>query len=319
MKIHFIKAGETLYEISKKYGVTVEEIMAANTSVTDPNIIMAGMKLIIPVKKLQVPIPVDSIAPSSPHFPLDLNSSHIPVYPEQALSQSTPQSIPQLIPQLTPQLTPQPIPQAPTGIVNQGFSYPSQAVPPFGQAVPPFAAIPVPAQQVTAPGSMSSVPVWTMPTGYTPYNTPYHMTNYTIPNSFPNPTFQGMPEVTSNYQPYSPSIMQFPNNKDYEYYSTYSALQSNAEWPSHNPQPHGQFNQPQTTQDIPQTLQSKQQDDNEEKPSVSSSNLRAHNTEQQERKKARTSSTSKESVPVKKNSLHDQVMRLQQRNKTNQR
>ncbi|MEX2414771.1 MAG: LysM peptidoglycan-binding domain-containing protein [Paenibacillaceae bacterium] len=303
MKIHFVKAGETLFEISKKYGVTVEEIMAANTSVTDPNTIMPGMKLIIPVKQ-QVPIPVDSIAPSSPH--LHLNLPHIPVYPGQALSQAAPQLTPQLepIPQITQQSTPQFIPQAPTGMVNQGFSYP-------GQAVPPFAAIPMPAQQVSAYASMPAVPAaWTMPPGYTAYNTPYHMTNYSAPNSYPNPAFQAMPQAHSNYQPYSTSMMQYPNNENYEYYNTYSALQSNAEWPSHNPQPHGQYNQPQTAQDIVQPQRNKQQDDIEEKSG------------QQESKKARTSSTSKESVPVKtkKNSLHEQIVRLQQtRNKVHQR
>lgn len=318
MKIHFVKAGETLYEIGKKYGVTVEEIVAANKSIIDPNLIMAGMKLIIPVKQQQVPIPVDSVAPSTHQFPLNLNFPQIPVYPDQALSQSTPQVTPQTMPPIMSQTMPQtmpPMPQtmpqimqptmpkAPSGNVNQGFTYP-------GQAVPPFAAIPVPAHQVTAPVSMAPVPAWTTPTGYTAYNTPYHMTNYSMPNSIPYPAFQGMPQANSNYQPYPTSMMQYPNNENYEYYSTYSALQSNAEWPSHNPQPHGQFNQLQTTQDIAQPQLNNQSDDNEEK------------TRQQEKKKARASSTSKESVSVKakKNSLLDQVVKLQQtRNKANQR
>lgn len=324
MKIHFVKAGETLFEISKKYGVTIEEIVAANKSIIDPNLIMAGMKLIIPVKQQQVPIPVDSVAPSIHQFPLNLNFPHIPVYPEQALSQSTPQvtlptmppimpptmspTMPQIMeptmPPTMPQIMQPTMPKAPPGNVNQGFTYP-------GQAVPPFAAIPMPAHQVTAPVSMVPVPAWTTPTGYTAYNTPYHMTNYSMPNSIPYPAFQGMPQVNSNYQPYATSMMQYPNNENYEYYSTYSALQSNAEWPSHNPQPHGQFNQQQqqTTQDIAQPQLNNQMDDNEER------------TTQQEKKKARASSTSKESVSVKakSNSLLDQVVRLQQRNKANQR
>jgi hypothetical protein len=307
LKIHFVKTGETLYEISEKYGVTVEEIMAANPSVTDPNTIMAGMKLIIPVKRQQMPIPVDSKAPSSTHYPLDLNSPYIPLYPEQALSQSipqfTPEFTPQFKPQSAPQSAPQLAPQAPIGMVNQEFSYP-------GQAVPPFAAIPVPAQQVTSPVAMSPVPAWTMPTGYTAYNTPYHMTNYSIPYSFPSTTFQGMPQETYNYQLYSTSMMPYPSNANYEYYSTYSALQNNVEWPSYNPQPHGQFNQPQTTEDIVQPQHNKRPDENEE------------NKGQQEKKQVRTSSTSKESVPVKnkKNSLHDQVVRLHQtRKRANER
>lgn len=304
MKIHFVKAGETLFEISKKYGVTIEEIVAANKSIIDPNLIMAGMKLIIPVKQQQVPIPVDSVAPSIHQFPLNLNFPHIPVYPEQAMSQSTPQVTLPTMPPIMPPTMPPTMPKAPSGNVNQGFTYP-------GQAVPPFAAIPMPAHQVTAPVSMVPVPAWTTPTGYTAYNTPYHMTNYSMPNSISYPAFQGMPQANSNYQPYPTSMMQYPNNENYEYYSTYSALQSNAEWPSHNPQPHGQFNQQQqTTQDIAQPQLNNQMDDNEER------------TTQQEKKKARASSTSKESVSVKakSNSLLDQVVRLQQtRNKANQR
>jgi len=351
LKIHFVKAGETLYEISMKYGVTVEAIMAANTSVTDPDTIMAGMKLVIPVKQ-QIHTPVENLAPNTPQVTTSQQSPQIPTYPEQVPSHSTALQ--------APESTVQPTPLAPTGIMNQGFTYP-------GQAVPPFASIPVPAQpvsasmtpqmtdsmstqmppQMSAPmsaplmsapmsmapplsveASMPSPPNWSMPTGYTAYNTPYHMTNYSIPqtlsnnpNAIPNANssvYPGMPQLASNYQPYS-ALMHNANNENhanyanhtnYEYYNTYANSQHNSEWPSSNPQPHGQYNQPQFS------------NDNEEPQLTHQQEEMAPNKGHQDKKKTRTSSTSKERVAAKpkKNTLHDQVLKLHQtRNKVNQR
>jgi nucleoid-associated protein YgaU len=44
---HTVQLGETLYSISRKYGVTVAALQAAN-NITDPDNIKAGQKLIIP-------------------------------------------------------------------------------------------------------------------------------------------------------------------------------------------------------------------------------------------------------------------------------
>lgn len=51
MKIHFVKAGETLSGIAAKHGVTAGDLLAANPAVTDPDVLQAGMKLIIPDRK----------------------------------------------------------------------------------------------------------------------------------------------------------------------------------------------------------------------------------------------------------------------------
>ncbi|MGG4032758.1 LysM peptidoglycan-binding domain-containing protein [Paenibacillus cisolokensis] len=48
MKIHIVKKGESLYLISQKYNVSVEDIVKLNPSITDPNKIDVGMKLKIP-------------------------------------------------------------------------------------------------------------------------------------------------------------------------------------------------------------------------------------------------------------------------------
>jgi LysM repeat protein len=44
---HVVQAGEFLSTIAPQYGVTVEEILAAN-DITDPNVIFPGQELIIP-------------------------------------------------------------------------------------------------------------------------------------------------------------------------------------------------------------------------------------------------------------------------------
>jgi LysM repeat protein len=269
LKIHFVKAGDTLYEISKKYGVSVEEIMAANTSVADPNKLVVGTKLVIPERKVQGMSP------------------NIPAYPDKAL------------------------PQAPASTVNQGYPF-------SGQAVPPFATMPLPAQPAYDSAPITSAPTWGFPTNYTsyapqsadwtmpaqvipgsgydlPYNTPYHMTNYSVPSSFNHPALQGIPQAPQ-YIPFPSGPLHNPGHGNYEYYNTYPSSYT------------------QTEPDLPQ---SQRDHENNEGDDILSSNVIDSNLEQRNKTKARTSSTSQGSGNrrQKKNSLRDQVMRMQQANK----
>lgn len=50
MKIHFVKQGDTLYEISQKYGVELDALIAANPQLKDPDKLMPGMKIKVPTK-----------------------------------------------------------------------------------------------------------------------------------------------------------------------------------------------------------------------------------------------------------------------------
>ncbi|MDQ7055299.1 MAG: transglycosylase SLT domain-containing protein [Persephonella sp.] len=52
LKYHYVKKGETLYRIAKRYGVTVEEIVKLN-KIRD-NLIKPGMVLKIPVKEVSL-------------------------------------------------------------------------------------------------------------------------------------------------------------------------------------------------------------------------------------------------------------------------
>lgn len=48
MKIHIVQKGDTLWEISKQYGVDFEELKAVNSHLSSPDMIMPGMKIRIP-------------------------------------------------------------------------------------------------------------------------------------------------------------------------------------------------------------------------------------------------------------------------------
>ncbi|WP_095742880.1 SafA/ExsA family spore coat assembly protein [Sediminibacillus massiliensis] len=54
MKIHVVQKGETLWEISKKYGVDFNELKQVNSHLSNPDMIMPGMKIKIPGSSVQV-------------------------------------------------------------------------------------------------------------------------------------------------------------------------------------------------------------------------------------------------------------------------
>ncbi|MFQ3542643.1 SafA/ExsA family spore coat assembly protein [Halobacillus rhizosphaerae] len=54
MRIHIVQKGDTLWNISKKYGVNFEELKAMNTQLSNPDMIMPGMKIKVPQGTKQV-------------------------------------------------------------------------------------------------------------------------------------------------------------------------------------------------------------------------------------------------------------------------
>lgn len=57
MKIHVVKKGDTLFEIAKKHGVGLEQLIEANPQIADPNRIDVGTKVRIPSVPKPVPQP----------------------------------------------------------------------------------------------------------------------------------------------------------------------------------------------------------------------------------------------------------------------
>ena len=48
VKIHIVQKGDTLWKIAKKYGVNFEELKQLNTQLSNPDMIMPGMKIKVP-------------------------------------------------------------------------------------------------------------------------------------------------------------------------------------------------------------------------------------------------------------------------------
>ncbi|GGG20196.1 LysM peptidoglycan-binding domain-containing protein [Paenibacillus abyssi] len=53
MKIHIVKKGESLYSISQKYGVALEEVVKLNPGIANPDEIDVGMKIKLPSSPVQ--------------------------------------------------------------------------------------------------------------------------------------------------------------------------------------------------------------------------------------------------------------------------
>ncbi|PFR25799.1 hypothetical protein COK19_14295, partial [Bacillus cereus] len=54
MKIHIVQKGDTLWKIAKKYGVDFETLKKANTQLSNPDLIMPGMKIKVPSSSVHV-------------------------------------------------------------------------------------------------------------------------------------------------------------------------------------------------------------------------------------------------------------------------
>ncbi|HDV4620288.1 TPA: spore coat assembly protein ExsA, partial [Bacillus anthracis] len=54
MKIHIVQKGDTLWKIAKKYGVDFDTLKQTNTQLSNPDLIMPGMKIKVPSNGVQV-------------------------------------------------------------------------------------------------------------------------------------------------------------------------------------------------------------------------------------------------------------------------
>ncbi|MGG3163024.1 SafA/ExsA family spore coat assembly protein, partial [Geobacillus stearothermophilus] len=54
MKIHIVQKGDTLWKIAQKYGVDFEQLKKINGHVSDPDMIMPGMKIKVPTAGVPV-------------------------------------------------------------------------------------------------------------------------------------------------------------------------------------------------------------------------------------------------------------------------
>ncbi|MEI3610125.1 SafA/ExsA family spore coat assembly protein [Pseudogracilibacillus sp. SO10305] len=54
MQIHIVQKGDTLYQLSKQYGVDLDTLIQANPQIADPEMMFPGMKIQIPSKRMPI-------------------------------------------------------------------------------------------------------------------------------------------------------------------------------------------------------------------------------------------------------------------------
>ena len=57
--LYTVRPGDTLFGIAQQFQVTVNQILAANPQIKDPNIIFAGQVICIPTQRVPRPKPDD--------------------------------------------------------------------------------------------------------------------------------------------------------------------------------------------------------------------------------------------------------------------
>ncbi|NBU63073.1 MAG: LysM peptidoglycan-binding domain-containing protein [Chloroflexia bacterium] len=75
--MYVVKAGDTLSGIAEEFSTTVEDIMAANPEISQPEAIQVGQSIIVPSLVDRTPLPAPTIGPQ------DLPTATAPLPPRQ--------------------------------------------------------------------------------------------------------------------------------------------------------------------------------------------------------------------------------------------
>jgi morphogenetic protein associated with SpoVID len=122
LKIHVVQKGDTLWEISQKYGVDFEEVKQLNSHLSSPDMIMPGMKIKVPTSSKNVKHeskPVKETKKEQVKQPYkDISPKPMPVIKED--DKKPPKKVEPEMPKM-PQMPMQPIVQMP--ILEQDFDY----------------------------------------------------------------------------------------------------------------------------------------------------------------------------------------------------
>ncbi|MBM7648968.1 morphogenetic protein associated with SpoVID [Bacillus ectoiniformans] len=144
MKIHIVQKGDTLWTIAKKYGVNFEDLKKMNAQLSNPDLIMPGMKITVPTKAggakketVKNAIPVKEQKKEMPaakdeHPFTNQKPSVFPVIEEESPSMEAPP------PAQAPAFTMPPVPQMiPEFEMNQYFQFNMDQVQKTVQPSPP--------------------------------------------------------------------------------------------------------------------------------------------------------------------------------------
>jgi spore coat assembly protein SafA len=64
-QVYRVVSGDTMFEIARRYGITLDALITANPQIPDPNLIYPGQEICIPLLPVTAPMPISMPAPSS--------------------------------------------------------------------------------------------------------------------------------------------------------------------------------------------------------------------------------------------------------------
>ncbi|QBP40792.1 LysM peptidoglycan-binding domain-containing protein [Paenisporosarcina antarctica] len=227
MHVHVVQKGDTLWKISRQYGVSFDEVKRLNAHLANPDYIVPGMKIFVPEKSTKKQEIKDH--PYANDRPVKNNKEE---YVPKALPKSLPKSMPKAMPQPMPQpkpyppmqpihihmpepKQPQPIPQPTMQMPPQVFQQPinqhltmTQMVPPYMGV--PYGWVPVPDMDVHQPQVLPTTPPIQKPQ---PKPLPKHIPAPKLPQGWQLDDSSSLGDVESSLQvpQLSPQYQQPPS------------------------------------------------------------------------------------------------------------
>ncbi|HEY9577775.1 MAG TPA: SafA/ExsA family spore coat assembly protein, partial [Pseudobacillus sp.] len=100
MRIHIVQKGDTLWTIAKKYGVNFDELKRLNAQLSNPDLIMAGMKIRVPTpagpSKKEMPMTSKEAPVSPPPVPIKEQPEQVSPVEEQPVMPPLPPVVPEV-------------------------------------------------------------------------------------------------------------------------------------------------------------------------------------------------------------------------------
>jgi len=163
LHVHVVQKGDTLWKISRQYGVSFDEVKRLNAHLANPDYIVPGMKIFVPEKSAKMKEIKDH--PYANGRSVKNKEGYVTQPVPKSMPKPVPQPVPQPIPQPMPHPTmhpihihmpqqkqPQPIMQMPPQVfqqpINQHLTM-TQMVPPYMGV--PYGWVPVPDMDVHHP------------------------------------------------------------------------------------------------------------------------------------------------------------------------
>lgn len=185
MEAHVVQRGETLWKISRQYGISFEELRRVNAHLANPDYVVPGMKIFIPEKTKDANLPGEK-KPSIEKKPTPpVQKENVPPKPPKQEVQPKPapkpekkpvptpkppeQSVPEPVPKPVPKPTPKPIPKPESKPKPKPESKPEpKPKPELEKPVPPPVVPPVQRQPAPPMQPYPAFPMIGVPCGWLP-------------------------------------------------------------------------------------------------------------------------------------------------------